>query len=514
MTPKNNQNISLSALKTKTPAELAQIAETLQVLSDKKKYNKFDSYFPDEGQYPRSEYERHIAFFDAGRTHSRRAFIAGNRIGKSLAGAYEMTCHLTGRYPHWWTGKRFKKPINAWIAGLTGVQLRESVQELLFGSFAELGTGLIRREDLVDKEDKMMTWMMPGTPNCIGICLVNHISGGQSKVEFKTYEQGWEKFQGAKRDVIWLDEEPSDEKIYSECSTRTAGEAGQEGILYCTFTPLQGYSKVVLNFLPGGRMPENGVDPDAPHKYVVAAGWDHVPHLSEEWKKQQLKDYPENEREARSKGQPSMGSGQIYKIDEGFVKVKPFEIPEYWPRAYGYDFGRTTAAIWMAQDPTTKVKYVYAEYYNKTGAADYMHAQNVRSKGEWIPGVNDPSGGGKKDDGTLRVDFMRTLGMNLTPGFNAINAGIARLQHQFESGLLKIFNTCENLLAEMRTYRYDTTNPNMPAKNQDDHALDALKYVDSRFDEVAISELDADERNSDDESFSRFDNSRDDLTGY
>ena len=30
--------------------------------------------------------------------------MAANRVGKSEAGAYEVTCHLTGLYPPWWEG--------------------------------------------------------------------------------------------------------------------------------------------------------------------------------------------------------------------------------------------------------------------------------------------------------------------------------------------------------------------------------------------------------------------------
>ena len=30
-----------------------------------------------------------------------------------------MTCHLTGRYPPWWEGRRFSGPVRAWAAGKT-----------------------------------------------------------------------------------------------------------------------------------------------------------------------------------------------------------------------------------------------------------------------------------------------------------------------------------------------------------------------------------------------------------
>jgi phage terminase large subunit-like protein len=49
---------------------------------------------------------------------------------------------------------------------------------------------------------------------------VKHVSGGTSALQFKSFERGREKWQGAACEVIWFDEEyPAD--IYSEALTRT-----------------------------------------------------------------------------------------------------------------------------------------------------------------------------------------------------------------------------------------------------------------------------------------------------
>lgn len=39
---------------------------------------------------------KHRAFFDAGADYNERLFLAGNRVGKSIAGAFEASCHATG----------------------------------------------------------------------------------------------------------------------------------------------------------------------------------------------------------------------------------------------------------------------------------------------------------------------------------------------------------------------------------------------------------------------------------
>ena len=72
--------------------------------------------------------------------------MAGNQLGKTLAGAAEMAIHLTGRYPDWWTGRRFGTGIMA-LAGSESAELtRDGVQRLLLGPPAdesEWGTGYI-----------------------------------------------------------------------------------------------------------------------------------------------------------------------------------------------------------------------------------------------------------------------------------------------------------------------------------------------------------------------------------
>ena len=78
---------------------------------------KLYAMFPDQGPYRRELYPRHVEFLAAGATFRERLFMAANRTGKTETGAYEMACHLTGRYPDWWQGRRFSEPINAWACG-------------------------------------------------------------------------------------------------------------------------------------------------------------------------------------------------------------------------------------------------------------------------------------------------------------------------------------------------------------------------------------------------------------
>jgi terminase large subunit-like protein len=69
--------------------------------------NKLGHYWP---------YAKQATFHAAGAKHRERLLMAGNQLGKTLAGAMETAIHATGRYPEWWQGKRFDKPTVSWVA--------------------------------------------------------------------------------------------------------------------------------------------------------------------------------------------------------------------------------------------------------------------------------------------------------------------------------------------------------------------------------------------------------------
>lgn len=178
-------------------------------------------------------------------------YIASGAIHHNTegAGGFETTLHLTGKYPHWWKGRRFDRPVKWWAAGKTNETTRDIVQEKLFGkiSFATgrkgfTGTGLVPGEDI-----GAITWKQ-GVQNLVDTIAVQHISGEWSTLGLKSYQQGRGAFEGTEQDGIWLDEEPPME-IYGECLIRTATT---NGIVYTTFTPLEGMSEMAMSFLPNG----------------------------------------------------------------------------------------------------------------------------------------------------------------------------------------------------------------------------------------------------------------------
>jgi phage terminase large subunit-like protein len=194
-----------------------ELIELTAELEARTRRRQIDKYFPIAGDWSRWEYPKQMKFFKAGATHHQRLFIAANRVGKTVSMACELVYHLTSEYPDWWEGKRFTMNSEWWVCGVTARDVKVVLQDLLIGKVNEFGEGMVPY-DLLDF-DTIKDAQRIDTP--INAFRVKHkATGTWSTVEFKTYEQGRQSFQGTARS-IWLDEEcPQD--IYAECLTRTA----------------------------------------------------------------------------------------------------------------------------------------------------------------------------------------------------------------------------------------------------------------------------------------------------
>lgn len=506
--------------------EILSAIEAASALENKYKYNKALTYFTDIGVNSRDKYLKHMELMKATKTHNICAFVGGNGTGKSLFETLLAYWHASGNYPEWWDGFRFKNPIDIWMCARETKALREGIQELLFGSIADIGTGILPKDCLLDDKGNIQTWTMSGTANCIGQCLIKHhtngIFDGYSKIDFKTYAQGWAEFQGPTRQLIMLDEEPDDDKIYAECLARTRPkDGGVPGHLMAFFTPTQGYSKTYLAFVPNGIFPHGGEHVENPLKYTVQVTWNDVPHLPETWKQSQIAEWkiadPGN-IEARTMGVAAMGSGRVYPIDESFVVVPKIRIPEFWKRAYGMDPGHANfATVWVCQDPNTGTMYVYDEY--KHGKVVYLlHAEAIRNRGEYIHGGIDPHEAVKpRDTGESIQSYFESQGLNLIAAKGDPDALRVRIRAMFESGALKLMDSCPGIINETRTYRFDSHDPNKIAPNQEDHRLDALMYAICIFDRVAISYAEFEEEQYSTRNIrtnNNDDGSRSNITGY
>lgn len=437
---------------------------------------RIDGYYPDAGPLRRELYPKHLEFFRLGATFKQRLAMCANRVGKTEGmGGFEMACHLSGQYPSWWEGKRLKKAPVCWVAGESSKDVRDSIQLKLCGPVSNLGTGLIPGDALGRHT------MKSGIPDAFDTIYVKHALGGMSSLAFKSYDQGRESFQAADVDVLWLDEEPP-LPIYTEAVTRTMTTSG---IVMLTFTPLQGMSETVLQFLPAGEIKEH----QELTRAVIMATWDDAPHLTAQMKAEMLATYPPYQRDARSKGIPQLGAGAIYPVPESDLLVAPFKLPDAWPRGYGMDVGwNCTAAIWGAMDRQNDTLYLYREYA-RSQAEPSIHVHGIKAAGDWIPGFIDPAARGRSQvDGTQLLADYRALGLKLQLGDNGVESGLYSVWNRMSTGRLKVFNSLSGWLQEFRLYRRDDRGR---VVKDNDHRMDAMRYLESRIASFATVPIEA-----------------------
>ena len=198
-----------------------------------------------------------------------------------------------------------------------------------------------------------------------------------------------------------------------------------------------------------------------------------MPHLSDIEKAELREHIPPHQRDARIKGIPCLGSGAIYPVPESDIRVKDFEIPKHWPRGFGLDTGwNQTAAVWGALDREGHVLYIYAAY-RRGKAEPAVHAEAIRARGSWIPGVGDVAALAT-GDGRQYLAIYRRLGLKIQSANKAVEAGIQEVWDLLSAGRLKVLHSCVDWFDEFRQYRRDDDGRIVKAH---DHLMDAKRYL-------------------------------------
>ncbi|WP_406869901.1 MULTISPECIES: terminase large subunit domain-containing protein [Rhizobium] len=434
---------------------LKEQAMLMAELDRRRRTNRLAAYAP---------YSKQEEFHEAGALFRERLFMAGNQLGKTLAGAAEAAMHLTGRYPDWWKGKRFDRPI-VMLAGSESYELtRDGVQRLLIGppmNEEEWGTGYIPKADII------ATTRRSGVSGALDSVTVRHVSGGASTLLFKAYEQGRGKWQANTVDFVWFDEEPP-EDVYFEGITRTNAT---RGLIAVTFTPLKGMSTVVARYILE----------KSPDREVITMTIDDAEHYTPEERQRIIDSYPPHEREARTKGIPSLGSGRIFPVPEEDITVSPFAIPKHWVQIAGIDFGwdHPTAAACLAWDRDADVIYV-TKNYRKREAPVHTHAAALKPWGSWLPwswphdGNNDVAAG-ENLASQYKAQGMPFLAERATfeDGSNSVEAGLMDMLDRMVTGRWKVFSTCSEWFEEFRLYH---RKDGKVVKERDD-VLSASRYA-------------------------------------
>lgn len=401
--------------------------------------------------------------------YSQTCLVAANRIGKTYTGTYIDALHALGDYPDDWEGHRFDHAPLIWVLGYSGEKLRDLLQQPLVGSISEgsCDGGLIPQDRVVD--------IIPsGVPRLAKEVKVKHKSGGISRVQFWSYSQGQHALMGDSVDWFHIDEEPKDQTIYPQVLTRTAtGDQGRGGRGILTFTPENGRTDLVIQFS----------DTPGPGQYMMNAGWDDAPHLSEKIKEELLASYPAHQRDMRTKGIPMLGHGRIYDLAEEFITCNAFEIPAHWYVINGMDFGwdHPQAQVQLVEDRDSGCIYLTKAWKesklspNEAWGAVKAWAQGIPTA--WpLDGLQTEKGSGKQQKSYYQEAGFKLCGEHATwpDGSNGVEAGLYELRDLMQKGKFKVFAGLRGFFDEFNQYHRD--DKGHIVKTRDD-ILDATRYA-------------------------------------
>ena len=438
----------MAKLDPKQQKMLRQLEHDLSVLDEKKLFNAMKLYRP----YPKQE-----AFHAAGAQFTERLLRAANQVGKTYCGAMEITHHLTGLYPKWWTGRRWTRPTKWWASSKTGLVTRDGVQKYLVGEpgvVAKVGTGAIPKHCILDISNAR------GVDALLDTVQVQHynpdgVKDGISIVRFKSYDQGREKWQCETLDGVWFDEEPP-EDIYGEGTTRVSATGG---MVYLTFTPLKGVSNIVKRYMENK---EGGM-------HTTLMTMDDAAHFTAEKKAAAIARMLPHEREARSTGTPIMGEGRIFLCTEESIKCEAVSpLPRHWRYIWGLDFGGVSdkshpfAAALLGIDFDADIIHIVACVRMKPEFGvtfrPLEHVQPMLPFGR-IPVAWPQDGTAHESSGETLAAAYKKHGLNMLDehatfkdGGLSTEAGISEMDERMVTGRWKVFSHLSPWFEEYRGY--------------------------------------------------------------
>lgn len=394
-----------------------------------------------------------------------RWVFGGNRSGKTECGAVETVWLARGIHPY----RQNKKDVQIWVVSLSTQVQRDVAQEKVLSYLSKSWI----------KEIVMLSGRKDSPQNgVIDYITILNVFGGESKIGFKSCDQGRDKFQGTSLDYVWFDEEPP-EDIYKECRMRVLDRCGE---IYGTMTPLKGltwvYNTIYLN---------EGNDEEVWCEFME---WADNPYLSQSEIKSLTATLSQSELEARRYGKFINSGGQVYsEFDESVNVIEPFNVPQEWYDNISIDPGLNNplSAHWYAVDYDNNI-YVIAEHYETNQTVEY-HANKIKEickRLNWHTALNgmysaliDSAANQRTLSSPKNVcELFYDNGILVNPKVNKdLYSGINRVKSYLKNsnGVSKlfIFKNCPNMIREIKGYFWG--NNDAPIK-KDDHAMDELRY--------------------------------------
>lgn len=403
--------------------------------------------------------------------------VVSHNCGKTRTGLTIDAYHLTGDYPDDWEGVKFDHAPLCWLLGYTGEKTRDLLQNKLFGRFQNGGFegGLIPADRVVDWKS------MTGTSGAMREVRVKHALG-VAVCQFWSYSQGQAALMGDEVDFVHCDEEPEDSEIFPQILTRTltGGNRKEDGTkaggsVILTFTPENGKTQLVCKFM--GEEYEASDDEDVVSyedsgMYMQNATWDQCPHIDDDAKRKILSQYPAYQRKMRSKGQPLLGSGLIFEVDEDDIKFDPFDYPDHWFVIGGCDFGwdHPASIVQLLWDRDADSFYLINAWKGRH-KQPYQMWHTTKSWMENVPLAFPHDGLQHKQQSQGEAKQLRTMyeeaGFSMLPdhstwddGGFAVWPAITQIHNLMKEGRFKIASPLHEVFEEIRQYHTRTIGNN------------------------------------------------------
>ncbi len=429
-----------------------------RILKERKEKNKLQFYNSGE-----IKHNKQLEFHKCPKKN--RWVFGGNRTGKTECGAVEVVYFARGCHPY----RKIKGATTGWVVSLsTQVQRDVAQSKILYYLNPDWIVDVVM---LQGRKDNIKNGI-------IDYILVKNVFGTFSKIGFKSCDQGREKFQGTSLDYVWFDEEPPYD-IYSECKMRILDKHGD---IFATMTPLKGltfvYDEIFLNKFNDANI------------WCEFISWDDNPFISSEAKEEMKKTMSDAELRSRQYGEFLDFGGRVYtEFDENVNVIEPFDIPYDWQDKLSIDPGlkNPLSCHWYAVDYDGNV-YVVAEHYDKDKDIEY-HSNKIheiceklnwhRNSNGMVEALIDSAANQKtlasiKSVADLFYEHNILVNTNVNKDvFSGIQKVKSYLKNSFGQSKLFIFNTCKNMINEIKTYRWGKGDS--PVK-ENDHSMDELRY--------------------------------------
>lgn len=202
-----------------------------------------------------------------------------------------------------------------------------------------------------------------------------------------------------------------------------------------------------------------------------------------------LANLPEDYRRALEEGSWDVVEGQYFKEwSRGIHVVAPFELPAWWRRIGGLDYGHAApfCHLTLAFDGDGTA-WVYREHY-KAGLTPVQQAQlilqtEMKAREHIAYRLADPSVWVNTGAGPPIAQQYRDAGLIVRKANNARVDGWARMRDYLRVGdgtgqpRLKVFSTCRDLIRTLPMLVHDGVHPEDLDSDGEDHAADALRYA-------------------------------------